>query len=541
MFYKGYNERMARIMSVSFESGTTSAGYEWSSTNGTPTIVTSPVHGGNYAMQIPVGITYITFNAIPSGGNGPYYARCYFYFTGNPSATTSIMSFAGAAGFTTERLRLRMTTTGTFDLQNSAGGSIGTTAAVANNQWHLFEMKFDYTLGGSAGVAELKINGTSVISSSAVNLGGTAIYFTVGRGTASTVNPFYIDDIAVNDTTGAGQTGYPGKGKMVFLRPNAAGDNAATLGTYTAISEITPNDATDYIELDTATTIADYNVENPETQHISPNDTINLVYVGNRGREDSSGTSSYQMRLKSASGGTTVTSTATDQGNTSWASNRDGASANQLTHRLISYTDPTTASAWTATGTNSLTNMQIGVASLTTTDIWFTALWAMVDYTPAANSIEIPDADHTHTADTLVLDSLLQHSYESKSSLPTTEAQLANAFDLTRYEGVATDDNIFAGSAGDSTYNITVFSKRNTNNTDEISLTWRGKTNILPSVATVYLQIYNHNSDLWETIDSDNTTAINTEFELTGGKTTSLSNYYDASNRITARIYQENL
>ena len=41
-----------------------------------------------------------------------------------------------------------------------------------------------------------------------------------------------------------------------------------------------------------------------------------------------------------------------------------------------------------------------------------------------------------------------------------------------------------------------------------------------------------------ENLDSDNTTAANTEFTLTGSQTTNLTNYY-SSNWIAGRIYQQ--
>ncbi len=43
----------------------------------------------------------------------------------------------------------------------------------------------------------------------------------------------------------------------------------------------------------------------------------------------------------------------------------------------------------------------------------------------------------------------------------------------------------------------------------------------------------------WETLDSDSTTAIDTEFTLTGEQATDLSNYYDTGNKVALRVYQE--
>lgn len=43
----------------------------------------------------------------------------------------------------------------------------------------------------------------------------------------------------------------------------------------------------------------------------------------------------------------------------------------------------------------------------------------------------------------------------------------------------------------------------------------------------------------WEMIDSDGTTAADTDFDMQGTVTTSLSDYYDGSNWIACRVWQE--
>jgi hypothetical protein len=45
-------------------------------------------------------------------------------------------------------------------------------------------------------------------------------------------------------------------------------------------------------------------------------------------------------------------------------------------------------------------------------------------------------------------------------------------------------------------------------------------------------------STTWEGLDTNSVTAANTEFVLTGGKTTDLGNYYDANYIISYRVYQ---
>jgi hypothetical protein len=67
---------------------------------------------------------------------------------------------------------------------------------------------------------------------------------------------------------------------------------------------------------------------------------------------------------------------------------------------------------------------------------------------------------------------------------------------------------------------------------------WEGQTNYAPTESTVFLQIYNRDTTTWETIDSDNTSAADTDFSLTAHMS-SLTDYKDASNTISCRVYQQ--
>lgn len=64
------------------------------------------------------------------------------------------------------------------------------------------------------------------------------------------------------------------------------------------------------------------------------------------------------------------------------------------------------------------------------------------------------------------------------------------------------------------------------------------KSSLAPSESTAYLQIYNQNTPVWETIDTDNTTAADTEFYLEA-YVGDLTNYKDGSDVVSIRIYQQ--
>jgi len=59
-----------------------------------------------------------------------------------------------------------------------------------------------------------------------------------------------------------------------------------------------------------------------------------------------------------------------------------------------------------------------------------------------------------------------------------------------------------------------------------------------PSISPVYLQIY-HQTNGWETVDTDNTSDASTDFLLTA--TISLSGYKNAQDVITCRVYQADI
>lgn len=69
------------------------------------------------------------------------------------------------------------------------------------------------------------------------------------------------------------------------------------------------------------------------------------------------------------------------------------------------------------------------------------------------------------------------------------------------------------------------------------NLEWEGQSNLAPSSSAVVLQIYNRNTLEWDTVDSDNTTAADTDFTL-NANVADLTNYKDGNNIISCRVYQ---
>ena len=115
---------------------------------------------------------------------------------------------------------------------------------------------------------------------------------------------------------------------------------------------------------------------------------------------------------------------------------------------------------------------------------------------------------------------------------------MENLFIYQEYEDVSTDDEIRVSQLAIVQYGVFLFKDKNINNTDTITVEWNGQTDKAPSSATVYLQVYNRTTQEWITIDSDNSSEVNTDFTLEGSITTDLEDYYDENYWVAWRIYQ---
>lgn len=125
----------------------------------------------------------------------------------------------------------------------------------------------------------------------------------------------------------------------------------------------------------------------------------------------------------------------------------------------------------------------------------------------------------------------------SETTLPNNITTLTQ-YDSTDYANALDDDDQYADISDDNGFLIHQF--RNLAGSRQVlPLSWIGKSTLAPSISTVYLQIYNVSTDEWETVDSDNTTAANTEFTLSATITSDADNYKDNNLWIVCRVYQE--
>lgn len=394
---------MARLWSCGFELNSTTAGVEFDITTSAVTIQTSVVRSGTYAAQVnslSSGVRKgVQFVISSSNTNGPYYLRAYFRYATLPSAENRIIWFYN--GISQSIAYITIDNSGVLRLYDEDGQIGSESSALSADTWYRIELLVDASPAAGSHVVTGRIDGTNFASASDRSLSTGVFTFNVGGNLgaeAQTTGDWYFDDLAFNDSTGSDQTSWPGDGKIVHLRPSAAGDNntwqksdssPGTSTNYQNTDEVTPDDGTTHNLRDTTTIkVDDYNVDSSASAGINSTDTISLVHVGVRGGSNSASAAAARdvvLRIKSAASGT-VTKGPTTSNRLNTTTYVTNTTLTPRRYYLTSYTDPDTSSAWTPTGTNSLDNMQIGVENQTsiTTPVRITTLWALVEYVPDA-------------------------------------------------------------------------------------------------------------------------------------------------------------
>ena len=133
-----------------------------------------------------------------------------------------------------------------------------------------------------------------------------------------------------------------------------------------------------------------------------------------------------------------------------------------------------------------------------------------------------------------------QYYKEALASLPSSDTSPTTEFSTTEYTNVLTDDDSTytnQKSAG-ATYLVMLFKKASETATG-CTITWNGQSTLAPSSSTIYLQAYDRINTTWVTLSYNNSANANTDFTLTGYIYGTGTNYYDATNTISCRVYQQ--
>lgn len=257
------------------------------------TITTTNPRSGTYCYTGNSG-TDVRF--LPTGVLGTtYYLRGYYYFQDFAAAANNPTLLAFDTRVPAVMARLLFSDTGAIQLVQGSGSTlVATSAPVAKNTWVRLELSL--LLGtGSVDAVEGLVDGVSFGSATGLNISDTLTWRASAYlpGLASGVN--YVDDIALNDSTGAAQNTWPGSGKVVLLAPasdNAKGtgwtnDAAATTNLFDAVNNEPPVGIADTTggsglnQLRNATSNANVNYDANLTTYaaagVGASDTVNVL------------------------------------------------------------------------------------------------------------------------------------------------------------------------------------------------------------------------------------------------------------------------
>jgi hypothetical protein len=387
---------VARLWSCGFELG--SLAIELAGP-GNATIEGTTKRSGDYSCKIGTLVSATTQHVVHTfaspAGNGPYYARAYFRFATLPSAENTCMALLSA---TTIVARITIGSGGALTLYDEDGQIGSASSALSTNTWYRIEMALDATGAGATDTVRGYLDGAEFAGSATRNLSTGVDVIRVGgnlNAEAQTQGEWYIDDLAINDSTvGGGHTGLPGAGGIRHMQPDGAGDDAAGTGTFADIDDVPPDDATSFIVVAGGVgNRANYAFESWANAGGAADDVITLVSVGTRQTAASAVAAQWSCELKSQSAGTLDTGAGKSHDDTTWRTNGD---ANPRNYDLTSYVDPQGGGAWTP----ALLNTAIAgvIRNDASPDLHVSALWLLVEFTPAVagSDVLIQGMQHLH-------------------------------------------------------------------------------------------------------------------------------------------------
>lgn len=283
---------MARRWTAGAEFGLGTAQWDGEVASGTVTRDTGTVRSGagSYKCDSAAGAAAFFIAPLTPAASVTTFIRIYINTAATPTADTIIIQPFG----TDTQASIKMKTDGTLILivNNTQQGSAS--AAVNDGSWHRVEMSVTCSATNIT-AAELQVDGVSVATSAtsiAVSFGTLFIGWKTSPGASKIL---YIDDCAMNDSSGAAQTSWPGSGKVVLLLPtsdNARGtgwttDAAGTTNFFAATDNVPPTGVTDTTagtgthQIRNATANANSSVDLNMTTYtaagIGGSDTINVV------------------------------------------------------------------------------------------------------------------------------------------------------------------------------------------------------------------------------------------------------------------------
>jgi hypothetical protein len=175
-------------------------------------------------LSAGAGNTSSGFRGFVPGGvtaNKTFFLRCYFYFPSFPAAGIDILN----SNQPTAGVSVHLNTDGTLQLWDNSGNLplSATTFQCSINTWYCVELSYALNASNQATAQSFRIDEQLIASSSSLLPSAVTGQFGFGifRTGAGVNYTIYIDDIAVNDESGAVQNSWPGAGKVQLLVPTA--------------------------------------------------------------------------------------------------------------------------------------------------------------------------------------------------------------------------------------------------------------------------------------------------------------------------------
>lgn len=379
---------MARLWSCGFELQSATAGVEVDSATGA-TIVTTTKRSGSASLRCYRATSGVAGYSMRVTDSTSLYSRAYVNIKTSTSEFGAMnpTEYQDTTGYVVIGVSVNTNDTlqvGYFNALNNYVSAGSASSALSKDTWYRVEFYAKYNSASSVDY-EFKLDGTTVSSGTVTvyNAGVTNFRIVQGGITYASTGECFLDDIAVNNTSGSAQTSWPGAGSIVHMQIDGNGDTQnQNAGDWDELDEVTPDDATSYIELDDDNDIAEFTCESSSNAGIGASDTITLVQVGVRHKAETAAAMSITPRIKGQASGTVAEGTNYTHNDTTWRTNGDALPRN---YKLTSYVNPQDSAAWE---TGDLDTMQIGVKTPDATpDVWISTIWALVEYVPSAGSL----------------------------------------------------------------------------------------------------------------------------------------------------------
>jgi len=211
---------MARLLTdgAEMQVANPAAAVGWTSSQGTVSINTTSQASGSACYSASCTAQNSLTKSVAGAVSTNYFARFRINPTAYPATNPAIITqFFNGATLVGE---IRLLTSGKLSLTLNGVTIVTTAAAIPLNTWTLVEMQVSYPASGAATLF-LRVNGVDI-----GNGAGSATLFVTWRvgghcsgASLPTAGAVLLDDIALNDSTGANQNTWCGDGHVVMLLP----------------------------------------------------------------------------------------------------------------------------------------------------------------------------------------------------------------------------------------------------------------------------------------------------------------------------------